>query len=220
MGTSHRTIETPVFMFDQLSDEAKTRALDKNREYNIDHEWWDAVYEDADMMAAIMGINIDKKGNRGSSPSICFSGFSSQGDGASFEGEYSYKKGAVRELKQAAPARWEKEGVWVDNESNIELHRIAKGLQDAQRPHFYRLEAKVSFYGHYSHSGCTRIEVQDCEHIYRDIGDAEEDVRQLLRDFMDWIYARLEAEYDYLTSDEAVKEALQDTEFDEEGDRV
>jgi len=224
MGTSHRTIETPVFKFDQLSDEAKKRAIEKNYDWNTDHEWWDAVYDDAVMMAGIMGIEIgDRRGS--GRPAIFFSGFSSQGDGACFEGTYSYKKGALKALKAAAPAKhqdFQQDGVWVIQEGNAELQRICKGLQDVQRRHFYRLEATVKQYGHYQHSGCTGIEVTDCEHTYRDIGDAEEDVSQLLRDFMDWIYSQLEKSYDYLTSDEAVEESLvaNEVEFTEEGDRV
>lgn len=222
MGLSHRTIETPVFKFDQLSEESQRRALDKNYDYNIDHEWWDSVYEDAVTMAEIIGIEIGTRRSSVAQPAIYFSGFSSQGDGACFEGSYSYKKGALKALKSAAPARYKDQqtGEWVELEGNAELHRICKELTAVQRRHFYRLEAKVVQSGHYQHSGCTAIEVQDGEHIYRAIGDAEDDIKQLLRDFMDWIYDQLEKQHDYLTSDEAIKEALQDSEFDAEGNRV
>jgi hypothetical protein len=223
MGLSHRTIETKVYKFDQLSETAQAYALQKHYDYNTDHGWWEAVYDDAVNMATELGIDIDCR--RGSSqPCIFFSGFSSQGDGACFEGSYSYKKGALKALKSAAPARYKDQETkkWVDLPNNAELHRIAKELTAVQRKHFYRLEAKVVQSGHYNHSGCTRIEVNDCESLYRDIGDAEDDIKQLLRDFMDWIYKRLEDEYDWLTSDEQIKEALEanEVEFDEDGGRV
>lgn len=220
MGTSHRTIETPVFKFDQLSDKAKARALANNRDRDVDHGWWEQVYDDAVIMAGIMGIDIAcRKGS--SQPAIFFSGFSSQGDGACFEGDYSYKKGALKELKSSAPAGYKDQQTkqWVVQEANVELHRICKSLQDVQRTNFYRLEATVVQSGHYYHSGCTRIEVTNTEGHEVDLG-AEEDIKQLLRDFMDWIYDRLETEHDYLTSDAHVEEALQDDEFTEEGDRV
>ena len=223
MGLSHRTIETPVFKFDQLSDEAKKRALEKNYDWNIDHDWWDSVYEDAIMMGEIIGISIDTR--RGSKePAIYFSGFSSQGDGASCECSYSYKVGSLKELKSSAPARYKDHETkkCVEQEGNVELHRICKALTAVQRKHFYQLEAKVSTYGHYSHSCCTRVTVEHAEDRYRDIGDAEEEITQLLRDFMDWIYSRLEAEHDYLTSDEQIRDSLiaNEVEFTEEGDRV
>lgn len=224
MGHSHRTIETPVFKFDQLSDEAKKHAIEKNYDWNVDYNWWDSVYEDAIMMAGIIGIQIETRRGSSTEPAIWFSGFSSQGDGACFEGQYRYKKGALKELKSAAAARYKDPQTkqWVALEGNAELHRICKGLQDVQRKHFYRLEATVKQQGHYQHSGCTSIEVTDCESMYRDIGDAEDDVTQLLRDFMDWIYSQLEKEHDYLTSDQQIAESLManEVEFTAEGDRV
>jgi hypothetical protein len=225
MGTSHRTIETPVFKFDQLSDEAKARALDKHRNWNTqDTDWWDSVYEDAIRMAAIMGIEIDTRRHGHKEPAIYFSGFSSQGDGACFEGSYSYRKGALRELKAEAPARYKDPQTkqWVDVPANAELHQICRNLQDVQSRHFYKLEATVRQQGHYNHSGCTHIEVTHADSMYRDIGDAEDDIKTALRLFMDWIYDRLEKEDEYLTSDEAIKESLiaNEMEFDEEGNTV
>jgi hypothetical protein len=218
MGTSHRTIETPVFTFDQLSPEVQAQVIDRNRDINIEHEWWSSVFEDAVTMADIIGIDIDTLDNS-SYPKIYFNGFSSQGDGASFEGSYSYKHGALKELKSAAPARYKDSETqkWVDLPSNAELHRICKALTAVQRRLFYKLEAEVVAYGHYSHSGCNRITVRHAEDRYRDIGEAEGEVTHLLRDFMDWIYRCLEREHDYLTSGEQVTAALADMEFTAEG---
>ena len=91
-----------------------------------------------------------------------------------------------------------------------------------QRKHFYHLIASMNHTGHYCHSGCMSVEVEHNEDRYRDIGDAEEEITQLMRDFADWIYERLSDEYDYQTSDEAVEEAIRanEYEFDEEGDRA
>ena len=44
--------------------------------------------------------------------------------------------------------------------------------------------------------------------------DAEDDVIQLLRDFADWIYRRLEEEYEYQTSEEAVAESMAANEYE------
>jgi hypothetical protein len=77
-------------------------------------------------------------------PCIYFSGFSSQGDGACFEGTYRYKKGSVKAIKAHAP-------------QDKELHRIAKGLQEAQRPTRYSITANIKHRGRYYHPGCMEI---------------------------------------------------------------
>ena len=43
--------------------------------------------------------------------------------------------------------------------------------------------------------------------------DAEETVTEALRDLARWLYRQLEREYDYLTSDEAVDEAIVANEY-------
>ena len=45
----------------------------------------------------------------------------------------------------------------------------------------------------------------------------EVQIATLMRDFANWIYKNLEAEYDYLTSDEFIDERLADDLFDEDG---
>lgn len=92
--------------------------------------------------------------------------------------------------------------------------RIAQGLQGVQKKYFYRLLARCQHRGHYYHSGCMRVEVEHRDDSYRDVNDAEAEVTQLLRDFADWIYGRLEAEYDYLNSDEQVEESILANEYD------
>jgi hypothetical protein len=41
------TVETEVFMFNELSEESKEAALAKLYDLNIDHDWWSMTYEDA-----------------------------------------------------------------------------------------------------------------------------------------------------------------------------
>lgn len=196
--------------FSELSEQAKERARAWYREGNLDYDWWDSVYEDALRMADILGIEIDyrsysgRNGRRGwCEPKIWFSGFSSQGDGASWEGRYRYAPGALKKLQSEAPAFYkDAEGVERPIPANAELHRIAKALQDAQKRQFCQLEANVTHSGHYYHSGCMRVEVHHREDHYRDIGDAEEDITDALRHFADWIYWRLKEEYEWLNSDE------------------
>lgn len=193
-----RTIKTEVFKYSELSDDAKQKA----REYFASQVFsdscdWEHVYEDAKQIASLFGLDIDK---------IYFSGFWSQGDGACFEGSYRYARGALKAVKAYAP-------------KDAEVSRIVKGLQDVQRKNFYRLYASCKHHGHYYHAYCMAVDVEDNENRYRDIGESESDITELLRDFANWIYSQLEKEHDYQCSDEAIEENINanDYEFNEDG---
>jgi hypothetical protein len=219
-----RIEEVLIYKFEELSDAAKEKARDWYRSSGLHDGWWDGVYEQAERAAAILGIDIDRErqGN-GRISCIFFSGFCSQGDGASWTGSYRYTKGALKAIKKEWPLTWKHpDGQTIVSEGAPELHRIAQGLQDVQRRHFYKLTATVTRgagSNHYSHSNTMAVDVEHDDDRYRDIGDAEDDIKQLLRDFADWIYSELEREHDYLNSDEAVDETIiaNEYEFDEGG---
>ena len=179
--------EIITYSFNELSESAKEKALDDMRVNWLDYEWWDFVYDDAKTIADLMGIEIYN---------IWFSGFSSQGDGACFEGSYSYKKGSVKAVKSYAP-------------QDKELHNIAESLAEVQKRNFYQLSASVSHRGHYYHAYCTDISVSRDSDNYQDVSEDDQDiVIDLLRDFMNWIYARLESECEYQLSDEVITENI------------
>lgn len=204
-----RTVTKSVYQFDELSDAAKETAREWFRTASADDEFWEATYADADSIAKLMGIEIDQKpvqtmgGTTRYEPAIFFTGFSSQGDGACFEGRYSYAKGGAAKVRAHAP---------VDEK----LHSIADGLQAVQKAHGYKLYAKVKQSGHYSHSGCTDIEVMKGDDYAPDAAEAE--VKRLLRAFMDWIYRQLETEYEYQNEDEQVDENIRANEYEFEAD--
>lgn len=203
-----RVIEKTLYKYEELSDAAQERARDWYRQGGLGYDWWEFCYEDFARVAEILGIDLSQRavllmnGKCRYEPEIYFSGFYHQGSGSSFCGTYGYAKGAVVKIKEYAP-------------QDEELHRIAQGLQDVQRRHFYRLIADITSV----HDNYIRVEVEDSENRYRDIGDAEDDVRGLMNDFNDWMFKHLQDEYEYLTSDEAVAESLitNEYEFDEEG---
>ena len=206
-----RTVDKTLYKYEELSDRAKQRARECYLEGGLDYSWWEDSYEGFARVAEILGITLSQRsvplmsGKCRYEPEIYFSGFYHQGSGSSFCGTYGYAKGAVAKIKKYAP-------------QDEELHRIAQGLQDVQRRHFYRLTADItSARDHY-----IRVEVEDSENRYRDIGDAEDDVRGLMNDFNDWMFKCLQDEYEYLTSDEAVEESIvaNEYEFDEYGNWV
>ncbi len=206
-----RIAKKTLYKYEELSDEAKQKARGCYLEGGLDYSWWEYLYEDFASVAEILGITLSEKpvplmnGKCRYEPEIYFSGFYHQGSGSSFCGTYGYAKGAVARIKKYAP-------------QDEELHRIAQGLQDVQRRHFYRLTADItSARDHY-----IRVEVEDSENRYRDIGEAEDGVRELMNDFNGWMFKCLQDEYEYLTSDEAVEESIvaNEYEFDEYGNWV
>ena len=197
-------VQTPVYTFDELSDRAKEKARDWWREGFEFDSHAECVIDDAATVADLFGLDIRQRRVNtpmhpthkwGYAPSVYYSGFSSQGDGACFEGRYQYKKGALAAVKAYAP-------------QDTDLHGIVKALQDAQRKAFYKLGANTAHRGHYYHSGCMSVDVCNLDDRWRDIGTLEDDVRDALRWFADWIYKQLEEAYNFKTSDEIVDEHL------------
>ena len=208
-----RVIEKTVYKFDELSDEGKETA--RNWWRKCENQDFDTsfLYDDFENVGKLIGIEFDQRpvklmgGGTRYEPTIWWSGLSSQGDGACFEGSYSYAKGAVKALTAETGG------------SEHKLISIAQRLADVQRRRFYRVEARVKHRGHYYHSHSTDIDVFDREDNYRNLGDDAETIAECLRDFMDWIYRSLEEEYKYRMSDASVDESIEcnEYEFDENG---
>lgn len=196
------TITKEVYTFEELDESTKEKVRDRWRDGHLDYDWWDAVYEDADQVAKILGIDLARK--RLSTPCIWFSGFYHKGSGSSFEGSYRYVKETVRQIKKYAP-------------NDEELHHIAQNLQDIQRKNFYGLRATIE---PSNQETSLRVRVENIHHIYGDATDeAEEAITEAMNDFNHWVYQRLEDEYEYLMSDAAIDESIiaNECRFEEDG---
>ena len=202
-----KIIETSVFCFDELSYGAKEKARDWYRANWNDYDWYEFIYEDFEMICAILGVTLRMRsvrlmggGTRGQS-CIYFSGFWSQGDGACFEGEYAYAKQALKRLKDHAP-------------QDETLHDIARRLDAIQRRNFYQLEANIRHQGRYYHEYTMSIDVERRSQNYQDMTkDAEDMIVEAMRDLAQWLYRKLECEWDYQTSDEIVDDTIRANEY-------
>ena len=198
-----RVVETNVFQFHELPSDAKQHAIST---YWGEHWDYECVFEDAKEIAKLMGIDIDD---------IYFSGFWSQGDGACFTGTYRYAKGGVKTVMEYAP-------------EDKELHRIANELQAVQKKYFYKLLSTIKHRGRYYHEMCMSIETVRADgdmNRYDCRGPSDDDekaINEALRDFARWIYKRLEEQYNYETSEEAVLESCESNgyEFDSRGNII
>lgn len=194
-----RTETLYIYKYEELNDCAKANARAWFRNSDSDNFWAECVIDDAKEVAALMGWKIDK---------VYYRGFWSQGDGACFEGIMRYNKRCAKLVKA--------------HTNDEELNRIAKAWQDLQRRNFYALRASVKHRGHYQHEMCTEFECEDTRSNYgwMQNPEAEDDIKEIARDFMRWIYKRLEAEYEYSVSDEVVAENIiaNGYEFTEDGE--
>lgn len=174
-----------LYTIDELPPNIQTKALGELRKDWFDYGWWDCVYEDATTIGKILGIDIDH---------IYFTGFWSQGDGACFDGTYHYAKSATKAIRDYAP-------------KDQTLHSIADRIQKIQAKNFYRLTASIKHHGYYHHEYCTQIEVNSGSE------DDQISLTGYLREFMRWIYNRLQAEYEYQSSDESIIENCRANEY-------
>lgn len=195
------TKEITFAHFNDLTDSQKEKVLDKNRDTNVDYDWWEYTIDDCKEIGQLMGFEMEN---------IYFSGFHSQGDGACFTGGFSYKKNMVKSIKSLYP-------------TDTELHRIAKEVQELYRKSFYTMCGQISQRGHYNHERSMSLNYNTYQDEIK--GQVDEDEwLDIIADFACWIYKRLNNEYDWLTSDEQVAESLIanecEFELDEDGELV
>lgn len=207
------TVQRTLFKFEELDDDAKEVARAWLRDIVLSDPADD--FEDAATIGRLLGIEFDQQihrtlgGGTVSSPKIYYSGFSSQGDGASFDGSYRYAKNARKAIRKYAP-------------QDTTLHQLADDLFDVQRKNFYRLEARTKHRGYYYHSGCMSVEVTARAGNDVGIGPAEDVITNAMRGFADWIYSQLEKEHEYRMSDDAIDDTISvnEYEFDQSGERA
>lgn len=199
--------------YSELSPEAQKKAHEKYQP-----EFWDEyIIEDAKEQGKLRGFEIDK---------IFYSGFWSQGDGASWTGYIDLKKFLEWEEQQEKPL--------LSDYQRVLLGAGAK----------YAFSLVVEVRGHYSHSRTMLLSTgMNADGVPAELPDGPyagmrgEDYEELLsenadeideillsaaRDYADEIYENLEEAYDYECSEENFKELaeMNEWEFDEEGEMV
>jgi hypothetical protein len=199
-----RVVETQVFQYAELSDKAKERARQWYRDASQqDDDYSEFVLSDAETIAGLMGIEFNRRGDK---PAVYWSGFWSQGDGASFEGRFEPVRDAAEKVKAYAP----------QDES---LHVIAESLAAG-------LAGDVALWSgrNYYHSGMMQFEAESVDANGDDVNvtaEAEAATRDALRRFADWIYRQLESAYEHENSDSNIAEIIEanEYEFTAEGNR-
>lgn len=197
---------TPLDRFNALTKRQQDEILDKHRHWNTEHiEWWDGVYAVFKHDMDAIGIEVER---------MYFSGFSSQGDGACFEGRVFSWEDFLKSMGYKDPAL-------------ISLAEAAWLLRVSHKGHYYH-ENCTSFYSDmtspcngysesemdefvYAHSPY-KTDIQNAAFVAilqgYDFASLEDEFKEEFKRHMRSLYNRLEAEYDDLTSDEVVLESL------------
>lgn len=192
------TTKTEYLPFEEHSKEVQEKILEKHYSVNVDHEWYESTLENLTEALQKAGFN---------DINIYFSGFSRQGDGAQFNGYYIFEGKKLAKIKKEYP-KW------------IELHDFVRGLENIASK-YSDIYFKISHKGHYSHENCTEFYFE--RNDYKEVkSEHEETIIHHCKSFMKEIYSLLEDEYDYLTSEEAIKETFDcnDYEFDAAGNML
>jgi hypothetical protein len=200
--------ESKSFHFGELQADAKDRALDAHRQINVDFDgWWDGVYEDWKEKLEGMGFL---------EPKIWFRGFSSQGDGACFDcGHIDVRKFASGKKEDFIRLLFPHINKYLDAVENCISFAVKENSYATHYCHWNTRYVDWEVHTNYEEELGVHLSAK-FEDKVKEMGDLIEQVRA---DLSKEIYADLEKEYDYLTSDEAVGEALEanDYLFDEEG---
>ena len=177
----------------ELTDEHKA-LIEKHREINLNYEWWDDVYE----------MWAEKLIEKGIEPKdFAFSGFWSQGDGASFLGHINLLEFLkAHNLTTEYPA-----ATFFADDITASLFKIS-----SRYCHEHTVDISLDYicYNGYDEADL-RYEVYETmkEELDDEWPDLEQTLIDTCRGYMRALYSDLQKEYEYLTSDEAVYETLE-----------
>jgi hypothetical protein len=205
-----RNITTTVYQYDELSDKAKTKARDEWRRLEAqsgDISWAEPTESSFKEAAAHMGWDVTN---------VFWCGFSSQGDGAQFEGDWS----AARVNEAALKRDW----LLSDPRTGEQFEEPSYGYNKRLHGAVERYAAFAAAYpdgsatvvrssNHYAHSHANEFSV------YFGTDAETNEFIEVSRRLMDLFYRMLEQEYDYRNSDKSVAEAIKanGNEFTEDG---
>lgn len=191
-----------VYTFDELSESAKQKAIEKLWNINVDYEWWDYLLDNWKEKLEKLGFLNAK---------IYFSGFSSQGDGACFDADIDLQ--TISNNMFYCSTDYKTACLWRAINIAVYTDRI-------DSPKIYTVDH------HYNHENTRAIDTGYCglqDTIMTDkLMQMIEDLNEYRRDICQEIYSDLQEEYDYLTSEESIIETIRanEYEFDENGDLV
>jgi len=174
--------------------------IEKHRDINTEHfDWWDCTYDHFAEDMRIKHITVDK---------MLFSGFWCQGDGASFTGHITNSKAFMETHDLTETYPWVTKLLAAGGDFDLRIERTS---------HHYVHENTVSADISSADTFCNLLDSDEFrdlittqwdKNLDKEYDQLESHVTEIIRDYCVDLYRRLEKEYDYLTSDEAVWDAI------------
>lgn len=190
-----KTINVNLYSFSELKPETQKKVLDRMRDLNVDdQEWYLNTTEYFQDQLAELGY---------SHPKIYFSGFWSQGDGACFDAD---SLDLVQWIRSTVK-RQEKYKSLIDLVAEF---GISGSIFKASNSNLYSHERTRTF--------CLETSDMTEEHDatkeqHALLDELEKDIEQDRLNLCKDIYKSLEDEYESLTTDESIKEAIEANEY-------
>lgn len=223
-----RTKTINLFQYDELTPAAQEKARDWYRNASAGDDFWsESPLECIATAGELLGIDFDRQRGRAHAKAIWFSGFSSQGDGASFDGTWHARDVRADALAKEFPQS-------PGYKPNSELQRIAGELAEVAARYPEARAACSSSHRYHSlavdsepgdempNNGGHSFESDEYDAALEEWRDAfpADELADTLRDFTSWAYRLLESEYEHQNSDEQIAEAMRasEYEFTEEGE--
>jgi hypothetical protein len=212
------------YSFEELSPEAKTNALDEMRDINTEYQGWhEPIIEDFEERMKELGVD---------GVEVSYSGFYSQGDGASFTGDVFDTKTFMSKALGLKDTEWidmGEEEKPEDEGSRLRADLLDIGFDTREKLTPDNFVIKVErLSSRYSHENTIegKVYIEDIpESIEDEIpsqtieDEIEEKVTNWARSESKDLYRNLERYYDELRSDESVEETIieNDYKFDKDG---
>jgi hypothetical protein len=212
------------YSFEELSPEAKKNALDEMRDINTEYQGWhEPIIEDFEERMKELGVD---------GVEVSYSGFYSQGDGASFTGDVFDTKTFMSKALGLKNTEWLDMGEDEkpeDEESRLRADLLDIGFDTREKLTPDNFVIKIErLSNRYSHENTIKgkVYIEDIpESIEDEIpsqtieDEIEEKVTNWARSESKDLYRNLERYYDELRSDESVEETIieNDYKFDKDG---
>lgn len=176
--------------------------IEEYRDINIDYEWWDCTYDH---------FAEDMKTKHITAHDMRFTGFWSQGDGASFTGYINDTKAFLEAHDIAETYPWVMRLLAMGGDCDISITRSSTARYCHENTVYAEANGVSAFRWlvTYDDDDVRRAVVEQWDQeLQAEIDKLDNHVTELIRDYCCDLYLRLEKEHDYLTSDEAVWDAI------------